>query len=140
MQTLKKEKKDSSGNGFAAAGLNPAERAPFADVPQTPAAHFDLYFLAATALVTRRLTQIYGTREAVFAEYPFLEVYDERLAGREPDDLADDAAFRWWEKNLLAWEKKCRELLPLGGLREKFGLDFSAIVWLVTIGLIEEDA
>jgi hypothetical protein len=140
MQTLKKQKKHSHGNGFAAAGLSAANPAPFADIPQTAAAHFDLYFLAATAQINRRLMPIFGTREAIFAEFPFLQTYDERLAGREPDDLADTAAARWWEKNLLTWEKNCPAQLPLRDLREKFKLDFPAVILLVTIGLIEEDA
>jgi DNA polymerase III delta prime subunit len=140
MQTLKKQNKHSAENGFTAVGFGAPKPAPFAGLPQTRAAHFDLYFLAATAQISRRLMQLYGTREAVFSEFPFLEIYDERLAGREPDDLADDTAFRWWENNLLAWEKNCSAHLPLRDLREKFKLDFPAVVLLVTIGLIEEDA
>ena len=140
MLSLKNKKKNSEGNGFAAVVPAPAKSEPFEDVARVPEAHFDLYFLAATAHLTRRLVPIFGTREAVFAEFPFLEIYDERLAGREPDDLADDAAPGWWKKNLTAWEESCFEHLPLRDLREKFGLDFSNIILLVTIGLVEEDA
>lgn len=113
---------------------------PFADVAATAAGHFDLYFLAATAQLTRRLVQIFGTREAVFAEFPFLQSYDERLAGREPDDLADEKAGDWWEKELLAWEKKSKTHLPLRDLREELGLAYSSITCWMTIGLVEEDA
>ena len=140
LETLKKEMKGTSRNGFAAAGSRSAKNAPFGDIPQSAAAHFELFFLAATAQLTRRLVQVSGTREAVFAEYSFLEIYDSSLAGREPDELADDEALHWWENNLLAWEKSCRARLPLRDLREKLGLDFASVVCLVTIGLIEEDA
>ncbi len=140
MQTLSKEKKIANGNGLAAAGLSAVKDAPFDDVPPTAAAHFDLYFLAATAQLVRRLVPLFGTREAVFGEFSFLEIYDSNLAGREPDDLADEAASGWWERNLLAWEKDCRAPLPLRDLREKFGLDYATVLTLVTVGLIEEDA
>jgi len=136
MLSLKKQKKSAGGNGFA--GL--AKTEPFDEIPRTAAAHFDLYFLAAAAQIARRLTQIFGTREAVFGEFPFLQVYDERLAGREPDELADEKAFDWWKRNLLAWEKKSETHLPLRDLREKFKLDFSEIILFLSIGLVEEDA
>ena len=88
----------------------------------------------------RHLERVFGTREAMFGEFPFLQIYDERLAGREPDNSTDEKAGKWWEKNLLEWEKASKENLPLRDLREKFGLDFAALILLVTIGLIEEDA
>ncbi|HEY8561396.1 MAG TPA: ATP-binding protein [Pyrinomonadaceae bacterium] len=140
MRASKKQLANSDGNGFAAAGSGVAQGPPFGDIPATPASHFDLYFLAATAALVRRLTPVFGTREAVYDEYPFLRIYDERLAGREPDCLADDDAADWWEKNLLAWEKNGPEELPLRRLREKLGLGFAAVVILLTVGLIEEDA
>ncbi|MEP6901468.1 MAG: ATP-binding protein [Actinomycetota bacterium] len=112
----------------------------FGDVRRTQAGHFDLYFLAATANLTRRLEQIFGTREAVFAEYPFLQIYDERLAGREPDDLTDENAGEWWKKTLIEWEKTSTSHLPLRDLCKKFDLNFASIVLLVTIGLVEEDS
>lgn len=113
---------------------------PFADVPKNSSGHFDLYFLATAASLTRRLMQIYGTREAVFAEFPFLEIYDEKLAGREPDELAEEHADEWWKNAILDWEKDCENCLPLRDLRLKFDLDFSNILILFGIGLVEEDA
>lgn len=113
---------------------------PFTDIPKNPSGHFDLYFLAATANLTRRLMQIYGTREAVFGEFPFLEIYDEKLAGREPDELADEQADEWWKNALLDWENDSDNRLPLKDLRLRFDLDFSNIILLFSIGLVEEDA
>ncbi len=134
--TTKKQKSKPKENAAPTA----RKKQPFRGIPRTPAGHFELYFLAAAANLMRRLEQILGTREAVFGEFPFLQTYDERLAGREPDDLTDEKAGKWWEKNLFDWEKASKENLPLRDLREKFGLNFSALVLLVTIGLIEEDA
>jgi len=113
---------------------------PFSDVLKNPVGHFDLYYLAATANLTRRLVQIYGTRGAIFAEFPFLEIYDEKLAGREPNDLPDEKADEWWKKTIFDWEKKCENQLPLRDLRLKFELDFSSVIMFISIGLVEEDA
>ena len=132
MFSQKKQKRDADSFSDASE--------PFADVSATPAGHFDLYFLAATAQLTRRLVQIFGMREAVFAEFPFLQIYDERLAGREPDDLEDEKAGDWWEEKLLAWEKKAKTHLPLRDLREVLGLAYTSIICWMTVGLIEEDA
>lgn len=142
MLNSQKPNKDTENVGAArlTAVSNAPENAPFADVAPTVAAHFDLYFLAAAAHLTRKLAKSFGTREAVFAEFPFLRLYDERLAGREPDDLADENAADWWKENLSDWEKNANAHLPLRELREKCGLEFCSIVTLITVGLAEEDA
>jgi ATP-dependent 26S proteasome regulatory subunit len=126
----------AAGNSVFTSSL----KQPFADVAATPAGHFDLFFLAATAYLTRRAAQVFGTRAATFEAFPFLQIYDERLAGREPDDLADEKADAWWESALLVWEKKCKAHLPLRDLRKKFGLSHDSLILLITIGLVEEDA
>ena len=115
------------------------KKSPFGDVPKTIAAHFDLYFLAAVSDLMRRLEKVFGTREAVFAEFPFLNNYDEQLAGREPDILPDENAADWWENALLDWEKNCPAQMPLSELRKNFSLSFSHLILLLTIGLVEED-
>ena len=127
----------SAANNF---DLIAPKKNPFGDVPKTTAAHFDLYFLAAVSDLMRRLEKVFGTREAVFAEFPFLQNYDEQLAGREPDILPDENAADWWENALLDWEKNCPAQMPLCELRENFSLSFSHLILLLTIGLVEEDA
>lgn len=117
-----------------------AKKNPFDDVTRDAAGHFELMFLAAAAHLTRRLHVVYGTRAAVFAEFPFLEIYDEKLAGREPDDLADEDADSWWQKTIFDWEKNCSEALPFRILREDCGFSPGATILLTIIGLIEEDA
>lgn len=144
MKMVTLEKQDRDAEEYISAAVAPVSAsspdAPFDDIPATAAAHFDLFFLAASANLTRRAIQFFGTREAVFNEFPFLQIYDERLAGREPDDLEDEKADQWWSENLLAWEKKCATHLPLRALREKLALSYSAIILLMTIGLVEEDS
>lgn len=142
MLTLKKQNRNAEKyipaiNDF---NLISSESEPFEDVAATAAGHFDLFFLAAAAYLTRRAVRFFGTREAAFAEFPFLQSYDERLAGREPDDLPDGKADKWWAKALLGWEKKCKAHLPLRELREKFGFSHSSLTLLMTIGLVEEDS
>lgn len=140
MFSTEKKKEYSKNNGFAAENSRAVEISPFADIKPSPSSHFELYFLAATARLTRNLFEIYGTREAVFEEFPFLRIYDETLAGREPDDLTDENAIDWWKESLERWEQKAGIHLPLRDLREKFEFEFAEIILLVTIGLIEEDA
>ncbi len=144
MKILSLKKQNKTPEDYVPAMSDPAlslsKSEPFDEVPATPAGHFDLFHLAAAAYLTRRIIQIFGTRETTFAEFPFLQIYDERLAGREPDDLADEKAAEWWAKTLSDWEKRCETQLPLRDLREKFGLSYSSIILLITIGLIEEDA
>lgn len=138
------EKQDKGAEEYVSAAIDTAlassSGAPFEDIPATAAAHFDLFFLAATANLTRRAVRFFGTRDAVFNGFPFLQTYDERLAGREPDDLDDEKSDEWWSENLFAWEKKSETHLPLRDLREKLALSYSAIILLMTVGLVEEDS
>lgn len=144
MKILTLEKQDIDTEEYVSAmidsSLSSSSGAPFEDIPATAAGHFDLFFLAAAANLTRRAVRFFGTRGAVFNEFPFLQTYDERLAGREPNDLEDEKADEWWSENLLAWEKKCKTHLPLGELRKKLALSYSSVILLMTIGLVEEDS
>lgn len=142
MLTVKNQNRNAEnfGSEISDSILNSSQSEPFKDIPATPAGHFDLFFLAATAYLTRRASRVFGTRTATFEAFPFLQAYDERLAGREPDDLPDEKADEWWEKVLFDWEKKCKAHLPLRELREKFGLPYSSLILLITIGLVEEDS
>ncbi|CAN5806388.1 hypothetical protein BH20ACI4_BH20ACI4_12120 [soil metagenome] len=137
--TKQKIKEKTTVPALSDFGLFASKKAPFDDVAKTPAGHFDLYFLASAADLMRRLEKIFGTREAVFNEFAFLQNYDEQLAGREPDILPLETADEWWENALLEWEKNCQIRLPLREMRENFSLSFSHLILLLTIGLVEED-
>ncbi|HQU81629.1 MAG TPA: ATP-binding protein [Pyrinomonadaceae bacterium] len=140
MFDLKENKSIKTANNGKKKTSKDAAKNPFDDVSKTPAGHFEIYFLATTADLMRRLEEIYGTREAVFIEFPFLEIYDQKLAGREPNDLSQEKAENWWKKTIFDWEKRAENHLPLSVLRTKFELEFSEILLLICIGLIEEDA
>lgn len=133
-------KQNSGTNPTAAAATSASGNNPFTDVAQNSRGQFDLYFLAAVAQLMRRLIPYYGTREALFEEFGFLQSYDERLAGREPDDLADEKADKWWSDALLLWQQNTPEELPINILHNVFGFSYSTVLLLITIGLIEEDA
>jgi ATPase family associated with various cellular activities (AAA) len=135
MFNLKKQNSDTNSAVKTASEINP-----FADVPQTARGQFDLYFLAAAAQLIRQLAINYATREALFDEFPFLQTYDERLAGREPDDLSDEKADDWWENALHFWQSDNSKLLPINVLLKTFGFSHSTVMLLMIIGLIEEDA
>lgn len=135
----KQKTKDKTKNALPDFDFGALQNEPFGDVPKTCAAHFDLYYLAAAADVMRRLEKIFGTRQSVFVEFPFLQKYDDQLAGREPDILPFESADEWWEKSLFDWEKNCEAFLPLRELRRKFFLSHAHLILLFTIGLIEKD-
>ncbi len=137
--TKQKIKEKTTAPAISDFSLFRSKKEPFGDVAKTPAGQFDLYFLAAAAALMRRLERIFGTREAVFNEFAFLQNYDEQLAGREPDILPFETAEEWWENALLDWEKNCSAHLPMRELREKFSLSVSHLIMLLTIGLVEED-
>ncbi len=135
-----REKQNFGANSAVTAAVSASEINPFADVPQTARGQFDLYFLAAVAQIIRRLSLNYGTREALFDEFPFLQNYDDGLAGREPDDLSDEKAVDWWENALYFWQTDNAKLLPISILLKTFDFSQATVMLLLTIGLIEEDA
>lgn len=140
MFDLKENKSLKTAENDAKKRTVSGEKNPFDDVPKIASGHFEIYFLAAAANLMCRLEQIYGTREAVFIEFPFLEIYDQNFAGREPNDLSQEKAENWWKKVILDWENRAENHLPLRILRTKLDLEFSEIILLICIGLIEEDA
>ncbi|HEX2912430.1 MAG TPA: ATP-binding protein [Chloroflexia bacterium] len=113
---------------------------PFADLEHLPAEHFKLYFYAAVHHLIELLVFTFGSLEAVFERFPFIEGYFEELKGRgleweEGQDLTVS-----WEGWLREWETASKELLPLQALREACGLEFSDLLLLTIAGLVEEDA
>lgn len=111
----------------------------FADLPPTPAEHFKLYFYAAVLHLIEQVSQSFGSREAAFEQFPFLDGYYDELATQGLEGLASESLAAWWRDSLLAWEERVTTHLPLRALREASGLDYTATTLLVGIGLIEED-
>ena len=113
---------------------------PFADLPPTPAAHFGLCFYAAILRLLEHTARACGSREAAIAHFPFLGGYWEELAARGLGERAGTEAEVWWAGALGAWEAGVATHLPLRALREPAGLDYPALLLLLTVGLVEEDA
>src|ERR1051325_2528901 len=102
----------------------PAMRAnAFADLPATPVEHFKLYFYAAVLQIIERVSQILGSFEAAFEQFPFLVGYNNELAEHGLAGLTSSDAGRWWRDNLREWEKAALCHLPLRALGEAAALD-----------------
>jgi hypothetical protein len=112
----------------------------FAGLPPTPAEHFRLYFFGAVLHVLGQVFQSFGSREAVFEQFPFLAGYQNELALRGLEGLTPAEASARWQNALYAWETTAPDHLPLRALRQAGGLDHTALTLLLTSGLIEEDA
>lgn len=113
---------------------------PFADLPQTPAEHFNMYFYAAFLHILEQVLQSFESQEAMFEQFPFLAGYYDELASRGLDGQTLSGAKVWWQMAIEAWEESVQAHLPLRALRKVAGLDYSTLALLLSIGLIEEDA
>lgn len=111
----------------------------FANLKPTPAEHFKMFFYAAVLNLFHHTTQVFGSSEAVFQQFPFFSGYSNELANSGLAGLSSDEAMTLWLDSLRDWEAKTTEHLPLRALRVAAGLDYSAMTLLVSIGLIEED-
>ena len=116
------------------------QRHPFAGLAPTPAEHFKLYFYAAVLHLIEQVAQAFGSREAAFEQFPFLDGYYGELAARGLVGPASDNRETWWSDALYAWEESVPAHLPLRALRKLACLDHFALTLLLSIGLIEEDA
>jgi hypothetical protein len=114
-------------------------RNPFTDLPRTPTEHFRLFFYAAVLNLLHQVTKVFDSREAAFAQFPFLAGYNNELAQNGLAGVNSVDALTWWLESLRDWEATATEHLPLRALREAALLDHSAMTLLVSIGLIEED-
>src|ERR1700682_1647942 len=102
---------------------------PFAELPRTPKTHFKLYFFAAVSHLTRELVESFGTYEAAFEQFPFLQGYSDELAEHEqPNCPTAREATDWWDETIRIWEESAAVHLPLRALREACRLDHQAMV------------
>jgi len=111
----------------------------FEDLERTPAEHFKLFFYGAVLSLFHHVTQVFGSSEAAFKEFPFLIGYNNELADGGLAGVNSTEAVSIWLESLRAWEKKAVGHLPLAALRKAAGLDHPAMILLTIIGLIEED-
>lgn len=112
---------------------------PFTNLQPTPAEHFRLYFYDAVLNLIHHVSQVFGSSEAAFEQFPFLVGYNNELAQSTLAGVRSDDAMKWWRDSLRAWEEQASLHLPLRALREACGLNHDAISLMLGIGLIEED-
>ena len=108
----------------------------FADLSPSPQSHFQLCFYGAVSRIIEQVTISLGSLPAVFEQWSFLEGYYQELEWRNLCGLNQT----WWVAALQDWETNCAMHLPLRALREAYALEPEAVLMLMSIGLIEEDA
>lgn len=121
------------------------QKNPFPDLACVAANHFKLYIFAAVARVVEGVAQSFGSVEAAYEQFPFLEGYTEELeslgvlaALAEANEAG--AGDVWWQEAITTWEAGTDAHLPLRALGEAAALDHAGITLLMCAGLIEEDA
>lgn len=113
---------------------------PFAQLPETAAEHFKLYFYAAVLHLLGQVSQSFESLAALFDQFPFLIAYHNELMSYGLEEVAQPEAEIWWQEALCSWEKDIPTHLPLRALRDSAELDYTSLVLLMSIGLSEEDA
>lgn len=111
----------------------------FANPQPTPKEHFKMFFYGAVLSLFNYVTQIFGSSETTFEQFPFLVGYNNELAEGGLAGMNSGEAITWWLDSLRTWEEKVTHHLPLRSLRQAARLDHSDMVFLVSVGLIEED-
>jgi len=110
----------------------------FADLPPGPAEHFKIYLFGTILGFIGEVAEWLGSFEQAMERFPFLVGYNNDLATRLEGLPAGEAFGRWWT-SLEAWERGVPGHLPLRALREAVGLKHTGVMWLMTLGLVEED-
>lgn len=108
-------------------------------MPYSPEAHFKLYFYGAVLGLIEMVSGMRDSYEALFGEFPFLAGYNNELAAHGLEGMARDDAAAWWCASVQAWEAGTDLHLPLRALGQAAGLDYRALLMLVSLGLVEED-
>ena len=116
----------------------PSAETLFADFAATPAEHFRLHFFGAVLVCIEYAAACTESFEAAMERFPFLVGYNNELVQRLAG-LSSHEAFARWCAALEAWESRAPGHLPLRALRELLGLDATAAMCLITVGLGEED-
>ena len=113
---------------------------PFGTLAPTPTEHFRLYIYAAIQQVIHQLDSALESADETARQFPFLGGYREALDAYRLPDLSGRNWTEWWSRTLDALEARAQTPLPLRRLRRATGFDHAAILFLMTAGLLEEDA
>jgi hypothetical protein len=113
----------------------------FANLPSGAEGHFLLHFYA---VVARLLAHLRGTETGAkggthFEQFSFLTGYQNALSAYLPADLSVTEESAWWDAQIMRWEAKTRDHLPLRALIEDAGLSIADLRILIAAGIVEED-
>jgi hypothetical protein len=111
----------------------------FSDLALTPAEHSKIYYFGTILGFIGEVAGWLGSFEQAMERFPFLVGYNNELATRLEGLPASEALAHWW-RSLEAWEREVPCHLPLRALREAAGMEHAGVMWLMTLGLAEEDA
>ncbi|MCX7792201.1 MAG: ATP-binding protein [Chloroflexaceae bacterium] len=103
------------------------------------AGHFQLWFYAAVLRLIERIDAASADDDAV-AVFPFLAGY---LAAAEAHGAIlplTEESLAAWQDRITGWETRASVHLPLRALAREAGLDPTALLLLISAGLVEEDA
>ena len=98
-----------------------------------------MFFYGAVLSLFHYVTQILGSSETTFEQFPFLVGYNNELAEGGLAGMNSGDAITWWLDSLRTWEERATNHLPLRALRQAARLDHSDMIFLISVGLIEED-
>lgn len=110
---------------------------PFSKLKPSACEHFRLHALACASHIIDAAGRSLGSHEALLEQFPFLVGYLDEI-----DALgalaAADATFDW-QSAIEEWQAQFAIHLPLLALRDSGDLDFTALMLIMAVGLIEED-
>src|SRR6266567_2128841 len=110
----------------------------FADFAAHPEEHFRLCFFGSVLQLMEGVAAAAGSFECAVEKFPFLAGYNNQLAERLSGLSLGEAVERWCAE-LEFWERGVSAHLPLRALRQAAGLSHRELLWMLTLGLIEED-
>jgi hypothetical protein len=113
---------------------------PFDELPPVAAEHFRLYTYAAVHHVLHQLGVSLGGVDELVQHFPFLQGYLDELAAHSLEVSTRTRPVDWWCVTLDHWESRTHAHLPLRDLRHAAGVDHTAVMLLLSAGLLEEDA
>jgi hypothetical protein len=110
----------------------------FGDLAPDPERHFRICFFGSILNLIETVGAAVGSFEQAVDRFPFLVGYNNELAGRVAG-LSSREAVEHWCGSLEEWEQNASIHLPLRTLRLAAGLNRTQLLWLLAIGLVEED-
>jgi SpoVK/Ycf46/Vps4 family AAA+-type ATPase len=115
----------------------------FDGLPHGVENHFRLLFYFAVFRVFEYLSRLAHASnepfEATLERYPFLAGYFDELRDCMPERIEWADSIDWWRNELLQWESKSVEALPVVDLNRQLHLGSDDLIGLMAVGLVEED-